>query len=95
MGMRAPIKLNNKLSRLSVIALVGLVAFAAVILVANPFAQPASGAGSPGQAATSPSTGAQTGVGTQGSLLTTPPSGGSSSGGTHHHHDDGNFTGDS
>ena len=94
--LRSPIRLNNKLSRFSVIALVGLVAFAAFVLVANPFAGQKNSAGAAANTVpSSPTTGAPSGgTGGQGSLLTTPPGTGSGSMGTHHHeHDDGNSTG--
>ena len=98
MRLRAPIRLNNKLSKLSIIALLGLVAFAAVVIVANPFGNQPVGASASVPAGSQPSTATagQTGAAGQGSLLTTPPGSGSASGGTHHHHyDDGNSTVDS
>jgi hypothetical protein len=98
MNLRAPIKLNNKLSKLSIFALVGLAAFAVVVLVANPFANHTSGSGATSQVAPSPlsATTAQPSNGSPGSLLTTPVASSTGSGTTHHDRgDDGNSTGDS
>jgi predicted PurR-regulated permease PerM len=96
MRLRAPFRLNNKLSKLSVVTLVGLIAFAAVVFVANPFANQTTSANANVPGGSSAPVAGQAGAGGQGSLLTTPPGGGSASGGVHHHHDnDGNSTVDS
>jgi hypothetical protein len=102
MSSQNPIKLRNGLSRLSILALLGLVVFASVVLVANPFAVHRSAAGIIPTASGSTSGPASTvstvqttqgdGVGL-GSLLTgAPPS--SQTGDHHHHGDDGNSTTD-
>ncbi len=96
MRLTPPVRLNNKLSRLSILALVGLVAFAAVVLFVNPFGtRPGVSAAVQGGASSPSGSAGQVGAGSPGSLLTTTPGSGSGSGGTHHHDDDGNFTGDS
>ncbi|MDA4123445.1 MAG: hypothetical protein OK456_09730 [Thaumarchaeota archaeon] len=84
MSSRNPIGLHNGLSRFSVFALIGLMAFAAIVLVANPFAAHPAGASIPTANAPQPPTSGQ------GSLLTGAPSptqtGGVTGSGGHHHH---------
>ncbi len=105
MRLLAPIRLHNKLSQHSVLALVGLMAFAALMIIANPFGAHTSGADSvptavpPSSTVVSGQSTHQQGAG-QGSLLTGIPSstqtGDSDFGGSSgHHHDDGNSTEDS
>jgi len=97
----APVKFHNKLSQHSILALVGLMAFASIVLVANPFVVHSSGSGSvatvnaspPSTVSTTQSTQQQGAAsGGQGSLLTGAPTTQTTG---HHHHDDGNSTSDS
>src|ERR1700686_1976627 len=96
MNFHAPIKLRNGLSQYSILALMGLIAMAAIVIVANPFGA-SSGSGVPNVTASPGSTviSHTTSQSGSGSLLTgaqTTQSGSSGIGGTtghHHHHDDG------
>ncbi len=85
MKLESPFRLQSKLSKHSVLALAGLVLFAAIVIAANPFGVGTTNATTPGAGS-----GAGTGQGTgsaaqQGSLLTGAPSGHSGE----HNNDDG------
>ena len=86
MNFQPPMRLKNKLSRHSVLALFGLTLFAVFVLAANPFGEHTTSASVPASNQQSSHTISQSSGATQGSLLTTPPP--SHNGGSDDDHND-------